>query len=449
MLQNRRSVIVALLMSGCTPMVQSDYSVIPTEEESWGAYGGGMPVLTLPFVSGEYWLVTQTYNQGSHVDYGFTYGDDSYAVDFAQAGCDAYGKPVTPVADGTVLEVGTAGSNKDHGYGNTVLIDHGGGYVSRYGHLSALYVSEGEYVSRSDVIGAVGNTGYVVGSACSDHPGTHLHLAFYKDGEGIPPELMSENTMTEGCWYNREGLKDCESDPGSYDPVEDDSEGNDSDNMSDDPNEDYELDGEGELGVAFCAVYPDSGTQEQTEFLWVAIIDSPDGTPEATLKIHNPNDNVTYEFEMEMERDRNPYVFSYQKTLRDESDDYEYWVQASNGDGNDQSSHHRMSVEDEVSDFPELGTFSMSPTVGEAGDTEFDWSAHVYSDDRPDATLHILNPNDLTVYEFDMDVDDYGDEDWKATYQKTLRDEAEYPYWYTADNGNSANASRVRMVEAE
>ena len=112
--------------------------------------------------------------RGSHHDYGYTYVDDTYALDFAQAGCESYGKEVTPMADGTVMAVYEGG-----GYGNNVMIDHGDGYVSRYAHMSDVLVSEGEDLKTSDTIGLVGNTGLSTKY--------HLHFELLENNKAIDP----------------------------------------------------------------------------------------------------------------------------------------------------------------------------------------------------------------------------------------------------------------------
>ncbi len=66
------------------------------------------------------------------------------------------------------------------GYGNCIMIDHGNGYVTLYGHLSTISVSEGQTVSQGDTIGAVGSTG--------NSTGPHLHFEVLQNGTRIDPE---------------------------------------------------------------------------------------------------------------------------------------------------------------------------------------------------------------------------------------------------------------------
>lgn len=71
------------------------------------------------------------------------------------------GTPIHATNNGTVVYSGWLG-----GYGYCVMIDHGGGLVSLYGHNSALNCSEGQYVSKGTVIAYAGSTGYSTGPHC-------------------------------------------------------------------------------------------------------------------------------------------------------------------------------------------------------------------------------------------------------------------------------------------
>ena len=73
-----------------------------------------------------------------------------------------FGTKVQAAADGIVLEAGP-----ESGYGNQILIDHGYGLTTKYGHLSKIFVVVGQELKRGQAIGAVGMTGKTTGP--------HLH----------------------------------------------------------------------------------------------------------------------------------------------------------------------------------------------------------------------------------------------------------------------------------
>ncbi len=84
------------------------------------------------------------------------------------------GQPVFATASGRVTTAGFVGD-----YGNLVVIDHGFGLLTRYGHLSTFKVRAGTRVKRGDVIGLVGATGRATG--------THLHYEVLANGQLLNP----------------------------------------------------------------------------------------------------------------------------------------------------------------------------------------------------------------------------------------------------------------------
>ena len=69
-----------------------------------------------------------------------------------------------------------------NGYGNTIVINHGNGFKTRYGHASELYVKAGDYVTKGQVIAKQGRTGRVRGVT-----GIHLHFEILRNGLRINP----------------------------------------------------------------------------------------------------------------------------------------------------------------------------------------------------------------------------------------------------------------------
>ena len=85
-----------------------------------------------------------------------------------------YGDAICAAASGVVIEAGWIG-----GYGNTVMIDHGDGVVSLYGHNESLAVSVGQQVNQGDLIAYCGSTGNSTGS--------HCHFEVRLNGEPVSP----------------------------------------------------------------------------------------------------------------------------------------------------------------------------------------------------------------------------------------------------------------------
>jgi murein DD-endopeptidase MepM/ murein hydrolase activator NlpD len=85
------------------------------------------------------------------------------------------GTPIYATGDGTVDRADATAQ----GYGNHVVINHGYGYETLYGHMSKLATSAGKKVKRGDLIGYVGSTGLSTGP--------HVHYEVHKDGERVNP----------------------------------------------------------------------------------------------------------------------------------------------------------------------------------------------------------------------------------------------------------------------
>ncbi len=84
------------------------------------------------------------------------------------------GSPIQSAETGVVIFAGWYG-----GYGNAVIVEHGDGLTTLYGHASRLNVREGQTVKRGDVIAAVGTTGLSTGP--------HLHFEVRRNGEPVDP----------------------------------------------------------------------------------------------------------------------------------------------------------------------------------------------------------------------------------------------------------------------
>jgi len=102
------------------------------------------------------------------------FGGGSYEFHSGQDIEAAWGDPIVSGASGTVSFVGW-----QNGYGQLVVIDHGGGLTTRYGHLSHIDVTQGQTVARSQFIGRVGSTGRSTGP--------HLHYEVRYNDEPVNP----------------------------------------------------------------------------------------------------------------------------------------------------------------------------------------------------------------------------------------------------------------------
>lgn len=119
---------------------------------------------------------------------GFGYRvDPVYKTIKMHAGLDfaaPQGTPIYATADGGVKIAGNTGN----GYGNYVVLDHGYGYETLYGHQYKIKVRAGQRVKRGELIGWVGSTG--------KSTGPHVHYEVHKNGQHIDPIYFFYNDIT-------------------------------------------------------------------------------------------------------------------------------------------------------------------------------------------------------------------------------------------------------------
>lgn len=119
---------------------------------------------------------------------GFGYRiDPVYKVTKLHAGLDfaaPIGTPIYATANGTV----TQADFNEGGYGNHVVINHGYGYETLYGHMVRIKARVGQKVKRGEVIGWVGSTG--------KSTGPHCHYEVHKNGTPVDPVYFFYNDLT-------------------------------------------------------------------------------------------------------------------------------------------------------------------------------------------------------------------------------------------------------------
>ena len=119
---------------------------------------------------------------------GFGYRiDPVYKTVKMHAGLDfaaPQGTPIYATADGTVTLAGNIGN----GYGNHVIINHGYGYETLYGHMFKVKVKAGKKVKRGEIIGYVGSTG--------KSTGPHCHYEVHKNDHPLDPVYFFYNDLT-------------------------------------------------------------------------------------------------------------------------------------------------------------------------------------------------------------------------------------------------------------
>jgi murein DD-endopeptidase MepM/ murein hydrolase activator NlpD len=94
------------------------------------------------------------------------------------------GTPIYATADGVIKTAGNTGN----GYGNHVVINHGYGYETLYGHMVRVKASSGQAIKRGEVIGWVGSTG--------KSTGPHCHYEVHKYNQKIDPVYFFYNDLT-------------------------------------------------------------------------------------------------------------------------------------------------------------------------------------------------------------------------------------------------------------
>jgi murein DD-endopeptidase MepM/ murein hydrolase activator NlpD len=128
-------------------------------------------------------------NKGlAHIASGFgSRIDPVYKVAKFHAGLDfaaPQGTPIYATADGRVKEAG----HEVGGYGNHVVLNHGYGYETLYGHMVRIKARVGRTVRRGEIIGWVGNTG--------KSTGPHCHYEVHKNGNAVDPIYYFYNDLT-------------------------------------------------------------------------------------------------------------------------------------------------------------------------------------------------------------------------------------------------------------
>lgn len=156
---------ISLLDGVQTDAVITDVKTIkkPVNKVVTKGKGGSSSVVTTGEVSssGFVWPVPSVHTISS--PYGYREGGEFHTgIDIADGDC--YGATIVASKGGTVEWAGY----DDSGYGNYVIIDHGDGYKTLYGHCSSVYVSQGQQVSQGQSICGVGSTGQSFGN--------HLHF---------------------------------------------------------------------------------------------------------------------------------------------------------------------------------------------------------------------------------------------------------------------------------
>ena len=144
---------------------------------SSGGGGGYTGITTWPAPVSNRGLITGRYGESrtGHMHAG---------IDIDGYGCD--NAAIVAAGSGTVIA-----STYNSGYGNYVMIDHGNGYSTLYGHMSGNAVSVGDWVNAGQCVGYMGATG--------NASGTHLHFEIRINGNTVDPEGWFPGHEHWGC----------------------------------------------------------------------------------------------------------------------------------------------------------------------------------------------------------------------------------------------------------
>jgi murein DD-endopeptidase MepM/ murein hydrolase activator NlpD len=154
-LGREEATLSALIRARQLPVDSSD-SAAPADNAPAAKVGG----------NGVAWPTNGTITSG----FGYRWGALHAGIDIA----NNVGTPIRAAKAGTVILAGWNG-----GYGNCIVIDHGGGFSTLYGHMSRLRASEGQRVGQGDLIGDMGSTG--------NSTGPHLHFETRVNGNPQDP----------------------------------------------------------------------------------------------------------------------------------------------------------------------------------------------------------------------------------------------------------------------
>lgn len=149
---------ILLFLLGYQPMFQLPLirlAKVSAEEQESHIIASAMPILQLPHPG---YLSTpfSSYHKG---------------IDLATG----LGMPIHPITEGFVEDVNFGFV----GYGNHVIVIHGNGLKSLYGHMARVYVKKGQPVNKDDTLGTVGMTGFT--------SGPHTHLEITQEGKYLDP----------------------------------------------------------------------------------------------------------------------------------------------------------------------------------------------------------------------------------------------------------------------